>query len=116
MIQEQILRGFSNLNEGDVLQGYNTLCNRLIKIGKVSTPAQGEKYVDETLTVLLDRFQKEIFKENYSEDNKDMVCRWSILNFFNKLNYDKSDLKKAVHDAKGIHSAMPRNSKLTLNR
>ena len=115
MLQEQILKEFKNLNEADVLRGYNTLIGRLLKVRKVDNEIDAEKFIDETLTILLDPIQKEIFKDCYSEENKDMVCRWSIFNFFHAENYYKSDLRKAVHMAKDIHAAMPKQSKLTFN-
>ena len=115
MLKQQILQQFKYINEGDVLRIYNTLIGRLIKVQKVDTQIEGRNFINETLTILLDPVQKENFLKDFSKDNQDKVCRWSILQVFRQEDYYKSDMRKAVHSAKSLHNAMPENSKLTFN-
>ncbi|WP_127846166.1 hypothetical protein [Psychroflexus aestuariivivens] len=116
---------YEYLSDEDIQNGIEDITSRLVEMNEFKSVDQAKIYINQTIEdfmdddyltkfnrilgridkrgiAITDSFQKNLFSK--------MRMKLSILNYFNKANYEKSPLKQAVHNAFQIFHNSPHNS------
>ncbi|UAB85714.1 hypothetical protein INR75_06790 [Zunongwangia sp. SCSIO 43204] len=125
VLKAELIRKYPELNDQIIEEGIETIALRLISMNKFQKISEAKQYIKEVLSKLLNecyrmRFSRILMSIDQTglglsksfrvSVRREMVCQWSILNFFSGLNYQRSSLCKAVHGALGIIKRMPENT------
>ena len=120
---------FPYLTDSEIAEGKQEVIKRLIKTGKFSSKEDANIYIEHVLTKMFDTKYRVKFISIFQNIEKkgialkkgftyrvynEMNCQVSILFFFSDLNYKKSAVKQAIHQAKEVFNNTPYNSKLTI--
>jgi uncharacterized protein YyaL (SSP411 family) len=127
-IMKTIASQYRNLTDGEYLSGVRFAAKQLIKIGIFSEEKHAINYVNEFMQKMQDNTYKQKFLRIFTNINTtgialkqnatyriyhSMALQKSILDHFRGLDYHNSEMKKAIHGAKGVFATMPTNTAIT---